>query len=346
MNRKRINSRYVTIRDVAELAGTSIATVSYVLNDSKDRYISEELRDRVLNAAAKLNYVKSGLASSLKGKQRGILAVLTPQYENPFFMSMFIAIEKIANQHGYVLSTCNTFDDPQHEKEVLERMLTIRVDGYLVIPTVEGAKNMSILMANNLPFVAIERPLIDVDQYHYVSSDNFEVGYRITEHLIKMGHRRIGMICWDTAITNVHERVSGYKEALKKAGIPFDPSLVKKGELKEGTGKSLTKELMDESDVTALIYAQYLLAEDGISYLRKQKVSIPDDISVVMVGNPAWARLEEVTRIAQAGTKMGEVAARILLDQLEGKNKTGEAIRQIVKSDLFEGKTVKKLISF
>lgn len=344
MNRKKTNSRYVTIRDVAELAGTSIATVSYVLNDSKDRYISEELRERVLNAASDLNYVKSGLASSLKGKQRGILAVLTPQYENPFFMSIFIAIEKIANQHGYVLSTCNTFDDPKHEKEVLERMLTIRADGYLVIPTAEGAKNMSILIANNLPFVAIERPLANVEQYHYVSSDNFEVGFRITENLIQKGHHRIGMIYWDTAITNVYERVSGYKEALKQAGISFDQTLVKKGDLKEGTGMRLTKELLEDNQVTAIIYGQYLLAEDGISYLRRQNVKIPEEVSVAMVGNPAWARMDEVTRIAQAGTRMGEVAARILLDQLEGKTKSGEYVRQIIESDLYEGKTVRQLV--
>lgn len=344
MNKKKTNSRYVTIRDVAEMAETSIATVSYVLNDSKDRYISEELRERVLNAVTSLNYVKSGLASSLKGKQRGILAVLTPQYENPFFMSMFIAIEKIANQYGYVLSTCNTFDDPKHEKEVLERMLTIRADGYLVIPTAEGAKNMSILMANNLPFVAIERPLAKADHYHYVGSDNFEVGFRITKHLIQKGHRHIGMIYWDSPITNVYERVSGYKEALRQAGISFDQTLVKKGSLEEGTGMRLTQELLEDSPMTAVIYGQYLLAEDGITYLRKQKVKIPEEISVAMVGNPAWARMDEVTRISQAGTRMGEVAARILLDQLEGKTMPGEYIRQIVEADLYEGLTVKQLV--
>lgn len=343
MNKKRSNSRYVTIRDVADLAGTSIATVSYVLNDSKERYISEELRERVISAAAKLNYVKSGIASSLKGKQRGILAVLTPQYENPFFMSMFIAIEKIANQQGYVLSTCNTFDDPQHEKEVLERMLTIRADGYLVIPTAVGAKNMSILVDNNLPFVAIERPLTGVEGYHYVSSDNFEVGYRITKQLTDQGHKRIGMVAWDTPIVNVHERVSGYEKALTESGIAFEPELVKKSDLLVGTGGKLTGELIESGRITAVIYGQYLFAEDGVHYLQKHGIRIPEDLSVAMVGNPSWSRIEEITRVAQAGTRMGEEAARILLDQLDGQMKPGEYIQRIVPSELFVGRSVKNL---
>ena len=337
--------KYVTIKDVAKHAGTSIATVSYVLNDSKERYISPELREKVLLAATELNYIKSGLASSLKGKERGIIAVLTPQFENHFFMSIFIAIEKITNQYGYVLSTCNTFDSVSHEREVLDRMARLRVDGYLIIPTVQGAENTKQIRSHGLPFVAIERPLDGVDDYDFVSSDNFDAAYAITNHLIEMGHRDIGFIFWDTEISNLYERYFGYEQALKDHQIPYCEDYIKKGNITHLDGAVLTDELLKEQKVTAIVYGHYILAEGGIQYARNQGVKIPEDISMVLIGAPYWTRMNDTpfTCVVQPGSQMGEEAAKMLLKKIDMEQSQSEFIHRKIKSNIRYGKSVKDL---
>ena len=136
-----MKGQYVTLKDVAKRAGTTAATVSYVLNGTGKRYISEEMRQRVEQAASELGYVKSSAASSLKGKKRKIIAVLVPQFSNQFFTELVLGVEEIADRYGYILSICNTFDDPEREKEIINRTQSQRVDGYIITPSQEGEKS-------------------------------------------------------------------------------------------------------------------------------------------------------------------------------------------------------------
>ncbi|WRS28699.1 LacI family DNA-binding transcriptional regulator [Oscillospiraceae bacterium MB08-C2-2] len=339
--------KLATISDVAKLAGTSIATVSYVLNGSKDRYIREELRERVLKAASQLNYVKSGLASSLKGKQTGVVAVLTPQFSNHFFVNVFIAIEKIANAQGYVLSTCNTFDDPQQERQVMERLIKLRPDGYLIIPTVEGGQNTRYIRELGMPFVAIERPLENVEHpYDFISSDNFQAGYALAEHMIKMGHQNIAFLFWDTAVSNLKEREAGYLQALREHGIPIRPELILKSNITHEEGARMTRAILEQKDVTAIIYGHYLLAEGGIKALRQTRLQIPADISVALIGCPPWINMNElkVTCISQPAAQMGEKAAEILLKRIaEGNVGQREFIQEILPCTLQYGESIRDL---
>ncbi|MCD8171163.1 MAG: LacI family transcriptional regulator, partial [Clostridiales bacterium] len=104
-----MEGQYATLKDVAERAGTTAATVSYILNGSTKRYVSEDMRRRVEAAAKELNYVKSSAASSLKGKKRKIIAVLVPQFANQMFTELVLGVERVADRYGYILSICNTF---------------------------------------------------------------------------------------------------------------------------------------------------------------------------------------------------------------------------------------------
>ena len=344
--RRSQQKQYVTIKDVAKLAETSIATVSYVLDDSKERYISDALRARVLKAADELNYIKSGLASSLKGKERGIIAVLTPQFENHFFLDVFIAIEKIANKYGYVLSTCNTFDDVAHEKEVLDRMIRLRADGYIIIPTAEGAKNMEMITNHNLPFVVVERTLDGINEYDLITSDNYEATYAITEHLLEQGHREIGFLYWDTDVSNLYERYQGYEQALESYGVKANQDYIRKGDITREEGARLTQELLENNkEMTAIVFGHYILAEGGIEYIRSKGMKIPEDISVVLVGAPDWTQMNEVkfTCARQPGDEIGKIAAKILLRRIEARDLHGEYAQEKVKSTIVFGDSVKRL---
>jgi len=341
----------VTIKDVATLANTSVATVSYVLNNSQTRYITPAMRKTVEDAARDLGYVKSMVASGLKGKKMGVISFLTPQFDNHFFMEIFFAIERIANRKGYTLTVCNTFDDPVHERIAIERMSRLWVDACLVIPTHKGAENSAYLRAHKIPVVSIERPLTGTDdKYDFISSDNFGAAYDMTEYLIKNGHTRIAIAYWESLITNLGERLEGYRQALKDYGIGFDESLVKRTTLvnrtedsTQGEGYRLTQEILQDPTVTAVFYSQYVLAEGGIKYMRQHKIQIPGDMSVGVLGGPKWVEMSEVkfAHIMQPGALIGEKAAEIIFAKLEGESPG--FVQEKIPCTLYPGDSVRDL---
>ena len=192
-----MSEKYATLKDVAKLAGTTAATVSYVLSGKEGRYISQEMRARVMKAVEETGYVKSSAASSLKGKKRGIIAVLVPQFSNQFFTRMVLAIEAEVEKEGYVLSICNTFDDPKREMDIINRMVQHRVDGYILIPTAKGPENTEQLRRLDVPIVVADRPLEDVDHYNFVTTNNYQCSRLATEYLLKKGHdTHLFFSCW------------------------------------------------------------------------------------------------------------------------------------------------------
>ena len=150
---------YATLKDVARLAGTTAGTVSYVLSGKEGRYISTEMRERVMKAVHELGYVKSS-------------AVLVPQFGNQFFTRIVLGIEAEADKKGYILSICNTFDDPEREGEIVNRMAQHRVDGYILSPTVEGERNTRQVRQLGVPLVVVDRSLQGVESYPWVTFSN------------------------------------------------------------------------------------------------------------------------------------------------------------------------------
>ncbi len=325
------------------LADTSIATVSYILNDSKGRYVSAELRERVLQAAKELNYVKSAVASSLKGKDRGILSVLVPQFDNPFFTRIIVAIEEAAHRHGYFISISTTVDDMEREREIIKKMIEQRVDGIIISPTIQGTENTDHLRNLGIPYVILDRPLIGLNQYDFVGPDNLSSGYLATNHLIKNGHSQIGFIGWDTSI-NVQDRKDGYKNAMEETGLPVKEQWIQLGSLERDTGYRLMQQCL-ESGITGVVFGHHLLAEGAIRFLRERNVSIPEQMSVVLIGTPSWAQLSvpKLTCINQREQQIGEMAAEVLLRNISGESESQTWHQEKVSCELLPGDSVKKL---
>ena len=301
------------------MADTSIATVSYILNDSTERYVSTELRERVLQAAKELNYMKSAVASSLKGKDRGIISVLVPQFDNPFFTRIVMAIEEVAHQHGYFISISSTVDDMERERKIIKKMIEQRVDGLIISPTIQGTENTDHLRNLGIPYVILERPLIGVDQYDFVGSDNLRSGFVATQHLIENGHSRIGFVGWDTFI-NVQERKTGYLDAMQQHGLPIEEQWIQQGELSTNSGYQ-SMQLCLNSEITAVVFGHHILAEGGIRLLREKGIRIPEEMSIIIIGTPDWAQnnVPRFTCINQSEQRIGELAGEILLENILGE---------------------------
>lgn len=308
----------VTIKDVANQAGTSIATVSYVLSNSQ-RYLRPELRERVLQAAADTGYVKNAAASSIRGKRRGILAVVVAQFANTFFTRMCVDIVSLARQEGYVVTLCNSDEDPQQERMILERLVAQRIDGCIVCPALSKEDNIGLLLQHRIPFVILERSLPDSFASHnFVGHDNFQSGYLATRELLAAGHRDIAFSGWDSPIPNVRERVDGYRAALREYGVSAGRELVFVGELSQAAGTRMAAKLLTSS-ATAAVLGHHDTAMGALLHFQDRGVRWPKDISLVMIGTPDWAGVlrPQLTCIQRPEQQMGAAAAALLLDVIK-----------------------------
>ncbi len=311
------NRGSVTIKDVAKKAGTSIATVSYVFSNV-ERYLRPELRERVLQAAAEIGYVKNAAASSLKGKRRGILAVVVAQFGNTFFTRMCVEIVSIARQEGYVVTLCNSEEDLQQERIILERLVAQRIDGCILCPAFSRSDNLELLRKHNVPFVVLERSLEqDAPEYSFVGHDNFQSGYLATKTLLAAGHRKVAFMGWDAPIPNVRERVDGYCRAMQEYGLPESQRYVLLDELSMDAGRRMAEKLDIES-ITAVVLGHHESAKGVLLYLQEKGVSWPERISVVLIGTPEWTEMlrPSLTCVKRPEREMGQAAAQALLSRM------------------------------
>ena len=330
-----------TIKDVAKKAGTSIATVSYVFSN-EERYLRPELRERVLSAAAELGYVKNAAASSLKGKRRGILAVLVAQFGNTFFTQMCVDVESIARREGYVVTLCNSDEDPRQERIILERLVAQRIDGCILCPALSRDENASFLAKHQVPYVILERSLgSEYPAHNFVGHDNFQSGYLATVHLLEAGHRHIAFSGWDSPIPNVRERVGGYRAALREYGVPEEDELVLLDELSQDAGERMAAKLVTSS-VSAVVLGQHDTAKGTLLYFQDHSISWPTDFSLVLIGTPEWAGMlrPRLTCIQRPGQQMGRAAASLLLEAI--RNPEHKPAQQLFPCKLLEGESVRR----
>jgi LacI family transcriptional regulator len=332
----------VTIRDVARLADTSIATVSYVLNN-ENRYLRPELRDRVLEAAQQLGYVRNAPASSLKGKRLGMLAVLVAQFANTFFTRMCVDIESVARREGYIITICNSYDDPAQERVIIDRLLAQRIDGCIICPALSLSDNAAILHQHQIPYVIFERSVeTSFPPHDFVGHDNYQSGYLATKRLLDAGHTKIAFSGWDSPIPNVRDRVDGYRAALRDYGVAAGREMVLLGDLSLEAGRQMAAELL-AADVTAVVLGQHDTAKGTMMYFQEKGVAWPDDISIVLVGTPEWSGMlcPPLTCIQRPEQEMGQAAASLLLDKLNNPGRP--PVQRVFPPTVKEGGSVRGL---
>lgn len=335
-------NKAVTIRDVAKKAQTSIATVSYALNN-EERYLRPELKERVIQAAQELGYVKNAAARSLKGKRRGILAILVAQFGNSFFTRMCVNVEDVARREGYIVTICNSYEDPQQERIVLERLITQRIDGCILCPALSKSQNLDLLQRHQVPFVILERSLYpELPSYAFVGHDNFQSGYLATKRLLDAGHRKIAFSGWDSPIPNVNDRISGYRTALSEYGVTTGEELIFLDDITQEAGQRMAEQVL-LSQVTAVVLGQHDTAKGTLMYFQDKGVVWPRDISIVLIGTPEWAEMlrPNLSHIKRPEHEMGKAVATLLLKKMRDPNQA-EA-QQLFPCELVEGGSVQSV---
>ncbi|MFP4016470.1 MAG: LacI family DNA-binding transcriptional regulator [Halanaerobiales bacterium] len=308
-----------TIRDVAEKAGVSIATVSRVLN--KQVSVSPETRARVEKAISELNYQPNYLGRNLRRAETKIILVILQNISNPFYSKVVEGIEDVGHRYGYNIMICNTDSEAERERSYLDLLVNRLVDGVILMePEIESDELTRI--GNNYPVVQCCEYKEGADVPH-ISIDNIAAGYTAVNHLIKLGHKRIGMISGYNRLLSAMQREKGYKKALKEADIEYEEGLMKYGSYGFTGGFRATKELLQmDNPPTAIFAISDITAIGAIKAIKESDLRIPEDIAVVGFDNTSIASMydPQLTTISQPRYKLGKVSMEILMDLIKNGN--------------------------
>ena len=328
----------VTIKDVAERAGVSTATVSHVINHT--RFVSEETRQRVLAAIEALNYQPNAIARGLVTNSTQTIGLLVPDITNPFFTAVARGVEDKINQHGYHTIFCNTDEDPAREDEYLRLLAARQIDGLIVVPTGMRSERLIRLAEGNLPIILLDRETPEVAA-PLISVDNESGAYQATQYLIELGHQRIGILAGVETISTMELRVDGYKRALKEAGIPIEESLIVRADSRFNVGplaavdlpfirhphnqnmpnafQALKNLLDNEFPPSAIFVTNNQMTLWALHALRESHLRCPEDLSIIGFDDHDWALLSTppLTVFRQPIYQLGQTAADLLMKLIQ-----------------------------
>ncbi|HEY7736393.1 MAG TPA: LacI family DNA-binding transcriptional regulator [Candidatus Limnocylindrales bacterium] len=297
-----------TIRDVAARAGVSTATVSRVLAGIGTA--RPETREKVRAAARDLEYRPSAIARSLKLRSTRTLGLIVTDIENPYFPELVRAIENAARANGYAVLLGNASDDPEREAGYLDLLVERRVDGVIIAASGLGAHHRRWLANPPLPVVLVNTVAEGVP-LPGVASDNRAGGRLAVEHLVSLGHRRIGHLTAAPRHVAAPERLAGARDGLVASGLSADVLPIAAGESEVAGGERAMRDLLTGSpDLTAVFAYNDLMAIGAIRAIRSAGGRVPEDVSVVGFDDVDLAAYVDppLTTIAQSTAEMGRWA--------------------------------------
>ena len=315
-----------TIKDVARRAGVSISSVSRVLNDFPD--VGDEVRDRVLEAIRELNYRPSRVAQRLRATTSRLVGVIFSDITNPFYIHVLHGVELLFSQQGLSVLIGNANADQDLEASFIRLMQTEGVAGLIIAPTKEDAPALASTVQDGLPVVVIDRRMNNMD-IDTVLVNNFKGARQAVDHLIRLGHQRIGIVSGPLHLTSGRERYSGYLQAMSDAHLPIDPSLARFGDYRQSSGYDLAHDLLNlPISPTALFVANNQMTLGALNAIHEAGRLIPDDVAVVGFDDLSWAISlnPPLTTVAQPTFDIGVHAAQLLLDRIAEPNRPTRTI--------------------
>lgn len=335
----------VTIHDIAKILNIDSSTVSRALNDSPR--VTKATKEKIIAKAEELGYQRNQLASSLRKNKTNTIGVVVPRISRHFFSSAISGIEETAYKLGYKVIICQSLEQIERERDIVETLLAHRVDGLLISISMETQdyNHLSQLKKVKTPHVFFDRHCNIADNSN-VLIDDFQAGYDATEHLISNGFTSIAHFSGPPELEIYKNRLSGYKAALKHYKIKFNNKLVLNSRLMPQDGITCIKKILSlPIQVDAVFSGNDVAAISAIQYMKSEGLKIPDDMAFVGFSNEPMASFIDppLTTINQSGTEIGKTAANLLFKQINNK-KSGIVNKTItLKPNLIERKSSIKL---
>lgn len=318
----------VTLKDVAAAANVSRATAARALNSYG--YVGDETATRVLEVADALGYRANRVAQALRRGQLPIVGFLPGDIQNAFFARIAHDLEAELRRHGHNLLIASSEESVEQERELLDSLRSLSVRGFILAPTSTSDNQHIVSLAREgSPIVLIDRVAENV-RCDSVVVDNEGGARQAVEYLIANGHRRIALLRDDSRIFTAQERLAGYRNALQAHGIALDESLIEVSRSTVQHAIEATIRLFSRRDrPTALFTVDSLMTQGALLALRSLGIAIPRDVSLVGFDDFDLATFTDpqITVVEQPIAEIGPLAARMLLDRLEGKKDPPRHVR-------------------
>jgi DNA-binding LacI/PurR family transcriptional regulator len=305
--------KQATIQDVAIKAGVSKTTVSHVLNATRN--VEEETCQKVLDAIRELNYRPSAAARSLTTKRTGTVGIVISDSSNPFFGELLVGVEEILRPQNYALMICNTNETLEYEAHYLNLLLNQRVDGIIAAATSQPWIELSKAEVQHTPIVFVDRTFENQQDY-YVGVDNKAGAYLGTQHLIKCGYRKIGILCGLDRLSTMRERLDGYCHALQDAGLQANNQWIIPSQLSVDGGRQAMRALFSQQDAPEAVFINNnLLTLGALLGMSDLNLRCAEDIGIVSFDDHPWAAVScpPLTVVRQPTRKIGQVSAEMVL---------------------------------
>jgi LacI family transcriptional regulator len=309
----------VTIRDVARAAGVSTATAARALGGYG--HASPAARRKVSESARQLGYRPNVVARALVSRATTTVGLVVGDIENPFFAAAARGLADVMDAHGYTVLLANADEDAGRERRAVDALRARQVDGMVVVPAPGASpEHLAELVTAGVPLVLLDRAVVGVAA-DSVLVRNAAGARAAVAHLASLGHRRIGVVSDSPEITSSAERIQGYRQALRAAGIAPEPGLVSIGGPTRDDGEAAALRLLDRPDrPTAVFTANNFMTVGALRAARSLSLRIPEDVALVGFDDLDWTTLVQppVTVVRQPVADLGRVAGERLLRRLEG----------------------------
>lgn len=312
----------VTLEDIARALNVSKMTVSRAINNHPE--ISSETRARILAAAQKMKYRPNQFARALTTNHSYLIGIVVPDLMHSYFAEICRGVEAHARPVGYQNLICSTDEEAPKEIDEIEALLS-RTDGLIVASALSGdeIKFYRRLLSEGASIVFIDR-LLDGLRCSAVTTDDVQVGLLATEHLIKLGHRKIGHLRGTNVSTSI-QRLEGYRKAIAKAGLSSSKKLIHECGFTEADGYTAMQQWIAAGDLPSAIFAANDPAAIGaMAAASEAGLNVPGDIAFVGAGSIHYGDMLRVplTTVSWSKAEMGQAAASLLLELIDGKKKT------------------------
>jgi LacI family transcriptional regulator len=307
-----------TIRDIAQLAGVSVATVSRVINDRPD--VSRETRDTVLRHVRAHNFTTNRSARALSVGRTGFAGFTMPFIRADYFAAILAGALEAAYEQEMRLVLCATLSEHDREVSLLERLMDGATDGAIILLPEESSDELAALQAGGYPFVVADPRVPLPEGIPAVSAAHRAGAKAATEHLLSLGHRRIAHISGPRGWAAAEERIEGYQSALSAAGVLPSADLVVEGNFESPSGHSAAGRLLDLADPPTAIFASNdNMAVGTLRAARERGLSVPEDLSVVGFDDAELASIvtPALTTVRQPLAELGRTAVSLLMRMIE-----------------------------
>ncbi|CAE6927712.1 Ribose operon repressor [Vibrio sp. B1REV9] len=332
-----------TMKDIAKLAGVSTSTVSHVIN--KTRFVSEEISERVNNAAKELNYyAPSALARSLKVNRTKTFGMLVTTSTNPFFGEVVKGVERCCYQKGYSLILCNTEGDNERMRDSINTLLQKRVDGLILMcSSLEGERIEVFERYPDIPVVVMDwGPMLFASDK--IQDNSLRGGYLAAKYLIDCGHKEVGCITGPLIKHQAQMRYEGYKRAVIEAGLSFNANWIVESDFECEGGYQAFKKMIERGPLPSSIFVSNdMMAMGVLNAANELGIEVPEQLSIIGYDDIHIAKYmsPSLTTIHQPKYSLGQAAVETLLRKLNEKTQETQVVQ--LEPTLVERKSVKSL---